>query len=59
MANIDAAFGLRPYKMLGAGANTSGLVSYPIQTVATAGSASVISIDFYSRYSSVRRISCC
>ena len=53
MANIDAAFGLRPYKMLGAGANTSGLVSYPIQTVATAGSASVISIDFYSRYSSI------
>tara|TARA_R110000737_G_scaffold346242_1_gene375783 strand:+ start:444 stop:1061 length:618 start_codon:yes stop_codon:yes gene_type:complete len=42
MANIDAAFGLRPYKMLGAGANTSGLVSYPIQTIATAGSASVI-----------------
>ena len=42
MANIDAAFGLRPYKMLGAGANTSGLVSYPIQTSATAGSTSTI-----------------
>ena len=42
MANIDAAFGLRPYKMLGAGANTSGLVSYLIQTVATTGSASII-----------------
>jgi len=42
MANINAAFGLRPYKMLGAGANTSGLVSYPIQTAATAGSASTI-----------------
>ena len=42
MANIDAAFGLRPYKMLGAGANTSGLVSYPIQTTATTGTTSTI-----------------
>tara|TARA_Y100000114_G_scaffold109069_1_gene102473 strand:+ start:8421 stop:9038 length:618 start_codon:yes stop_codon:yes gene_type:complete len=42
MANIDAAFGLRPYKMLGAGANTSGLVSYSIQTSATTGTTSTI-----------------
>ena len=42
MANVDAAFGLRPYKMLGAGANTNGVVSYTIQTSATAGTSSVI-----------------
>ena len=27
MANIDAAFGLRPYQMLGAGANTNGVTA--------------------------------
>ena len=42
MANIDAAFGLRPYRMLGSGANTNGDVVYNIQTVATAGTSSVI-----------------
>jgi hypothetical protein len=42
MANIDAAFGLRPYKMLGAGANTNGVATYNIQTSATAGTSSVI-----------------
>lgn len=42
MANNDAAFGLRPYKMLGAGANTSGIMSFPIQTSGTAGTSSVI-----------------
>lgn len=42
MANIDAAFGLRPYNMLGAGANTNGNMTFTIQTAATAGTASVI-----------------
>lgn len=42
MANLDAAFGLRPYKMLGAGANTNGVMSFDIQTTATAGTSSVI-----------------
>ena len=42
MANIDAAFGLRPYKMLGEGANTNGVSSYKIQTTGTAGTSSVI-----------------
>jgi hypothetical protein len=42
MPNINAAFGLRPYRMLGSGANTNGDVVYNIQTVATAGTSSVI-----------------
>lgn len=42
MANIDAAFGLRPYNMLGAGANTNGNMTFTIQTAATAGTSSVI-----------------
>lgn len=42
MANIDAAYGLRPYNMLGAGANTNGNMTFAIQTAATAGSANVI-----------------
>lgn len=42
MANIDAAFGLRPYKMLGAGANTNGVMTFDIQTSATTGTSSVI-----------------
>lgn len=42
MANIDAAFGLRPYNMLGAGANTNGNMTFTIQTEATAGTSSVI-----------------
>ena len=42
MANLDAAFGLRPYKMLGEGANTNGVSNYAIQTTSTAGTASVL-----------------
>jgi hypothetical protein len=42
MANIDAAFGLRPYNMLGAGANTNGNSTYLIQTTSQAGTSSVI-----------------
>ena len=42
MANIDAAFGLRPSKMLGAGANTNGVMNFKIQTSAIAGTASVV-----------------
>lgn len=42
MANIDAAFGLRPYRMLGSGANTNGVTKFAIQTAATAGTSSVI-----------------
>lgn len=42
MANIDAAFGLRPYRMLGSGANTNGVSKYTIQTASTAGSSNVI-----------------
>jgi hypothetical protein len=42
MANINAAFGLRPYNMLGAGANTNGNGTYVIQTTAQAGTSSVI-----------------
>ena len=42
MANINAAFGLRPYRMLGSGANTNGDSVYNIQTAATAGSSSFI-----------------
>ena len=42
MANIDAAFGLRPYKMLGAGANTNGMMTFDIQTTGTAGTSSTI-----------------
>ena len=42
MANINASFGLRPYRMLGSGANTNGDVVFQIQTSSTAGSSSVI-----------------
>lgn len=42
MANIDASFGLRPYRMLGSGANTNGDMVFNIQTAATAGTASLI-----------------
>lgn len=42
MPNIDAAFGLRPYNMLGAGANTNGNMTFQIQTASTAGTSSVI-----------------
>ena len=42
MANIDASFGLRPYRMLGSGANTNGDMVFNIQTAATAGTSSVI-----------------
>lgn len=42
MANIDARYGLRPYNMLGAGANTNGNMTFFIQTAATAGTSSAI-----------------
>jgi hypothetical protein len=42
MANINASFGLRPYRMLGSGANTNGDVVFNIQTAAVAGSSSAI-----------------
>jgi hypothetical protein len=42
MANINATFGLRPYRMLGSGANTNGDMVFNIQTSATAGTSSVI-----------------
>lgn len=42
MANIDAAFGLRPYKMQGGRANAHGATAYRIQTSATAGTSSVL-----------------
>jgi hypothetical protein len=42
MANINASFGLRPYRMLGSGANTNGDIVFNIQTSATAGTSSVI-----------------
>lgn len=42
MANIDAAFGLRPVNMLGSGANTNGVVRYTIQTTSEAGIAGSI-----------------
>ena len=42
MANIDAAFGLRPYRMLGSGANTNGTMKFKLQTAGEAGTASVI-----------------
>lgn len=42
MPNIDAAFGLRPYRMLGSGANTNAVSKYKIQLSGTAGTSSVI-----------------
>lgn len=42
MANINASFGLRPYRMLGSAANTNGDMVFNIQTAGTAGTASVI-----------------
>jgi hypothetical protein len=42
MANINASFGLRPYRMLGSGANTNGDIVFNIQTAAVAGSSSAI-----------------
>lgn len=42
MANTNAAFGLRPYRMLGSAVNNTGDVVYQIQTAATAGTSSVI-----------------
>lgn len=42
MANTNAAFGLKPYRMLGSAVNSTGDVVYKIQTTATAGTSSVI-----------------
>ena len=42
MANINAAFGLRPYRMLGSTANTNGDTVFNIQTTVTAGPSGII-----------------
>lgn len=42
MANIDARFGLRPYKRLGSSSNSTGMSTYKVQTTATAGVANLI-----------------
>ena len=42
MANTDAAFGLRPYNMLGEGVNSNGIQKFKIQLAGTAGTSSVI-----------------
>lgn len=42
MANLDAAFGLRPYNVGGHGYSTSGATTYKLQTASTAGSSSNI-----------------
>jgi hypothetical protein len=42
MANIDASFGLRPYRLLGSATNSTGDMVFNIQTAAIAGTASVI-----------------
>jgi hypothetical protein len=42
MPNLDVAFGLRPYKMNGQGANTQGQTAYKIQSTGVAGSSSAI-----------------
>lgn len=42
MANTNASFGLRPYRMLGSGANTNGDIVFNIQTGATAGTSNLI-----------------
>ena len=42
MANLDAAFGLRPYKRLGSSSNSTGASTYKVQTADTAGVANVI-----------------
>jgi hypothetical protein len=42
MANIDASFGLRPYRMLGSATNSNGDMVFNIQTASTAGTSSVI-----------------
>ena len=42
MANINASFGLRPYRMLGSTANTNGDAVFYLQTAATAGTSSAI-----------------
>jgi len=42
MANIDAAFGLRPYRQVGGNYNNQGVGSYSIQTSAITGVANAI-----------------
>jgi hypothetical protein len=42
MPNLDVAFGLRPYKKNGQGANTQGQTAYKIQTASAAGTSSVL-----------------
>ena len=40
MANTNAAFGLRPYNLVGSATNSTGYTRYAIQTVAVAGTTS-------------------
>jgi hypothetical protein len=42
MANIDASFGLRPYKLVGEGSNSNGITTFAIQTTGTAGTSSTL-----------------
>ena len=42
MANIDAAFGLRPYRQVGGNYNNQGVGSYSIQTASITGVANAI-----------------
>lgn len=42
MANLDAAFGLRPYRKLGSAPMVHGLTQYKLQTATAAGTSSVI-----------------
>lgn len=42
MANLDAAFGLRPYRKLGSDSNNHGVQTMLIQTASTSGSANKI-----------------
>ena len=42
MANIDASFGLRPYKLVGEGSNSNGITTFAIQTTGVAGTSSTL-----------------
>lgn len=42
MPNLDAAFGLRPYRKQGSSPMNSGMTAYKLQTAGAAGSSSVI-----------------
>jgi hypothetical protein len=42
MPNLDAAFGLRPYRKLGSSVMNQGMTAYKLQTAGAAGTSSVI-----------------